>query len=374
MSILTLDNAESAESLAARVGLLGNIFHVVVAADVVCLTPVEHRLLVACRDGRVVVVDLRPLWNGGAPGTIRDGPTLQHGMATCMAAELSLTCPPLRCVASLYYGVGGSDVFIAEVDLESGSLEEGDKILAVSRMSARSRGEVTAIACTKGNVYTAARDRCIRLFDVRDGTMTCVLEEDVCPPTSLSLLPDQRLLLTCSDEGAGSVSVWRLPLLMMRGGGKSDKAWTRQWCGLALAQRGASTAEAVAADATRQLDCLHTFAMAGTEVHSAHLATGGCAALCASHTGELQVLDLERRRVVAGWTSALFGHSRPLQALALVGDAVITASNGCELHITRCTGAPGATGSSTNASVKASSVEDVLRGIEEAADELGTPR
>ena len=152
-----------------------------------------------------------------------------------------------------------------------------------------------------------------------------------------------------------------------------------------LAALGGAVARTVPVPA---IDCMHSFVTAGNRVHTAIQATGGAAVLSASHTGELQVWDVPRQRLAAELSVAALGHSAPLSAIAFAGDALCTAS-GLELHVTRCPEVASRPAShNTNADATASyyydraeeapssnidAVEAMLRGVEEAADELTGP-
>ena len=168
------------------------------------------------------------------------------------------------------------------------------------------------------------------------------------------------------------------------------------------------------------MECLHTFALGTNRVHAVCLAPGGLAALSASHTGELQCWGwtalLEAPCEVQQWTYKHLGHTEPIRALTLVGDTVVTASSDRTLRVARCAGNGGgergrqrrssifggigglgglapagspspspeaarrgsvgagafATGSAkTDADAeRRQSVEDMLRGVEDAADAL----
>jgi WD40 repeat protein len=364
------EGTESTEAFTARLARPLRIFKVPISANVACMIPSQHHLIVACRNATLAVIDL----NGTtAPRVVRSGITVRYGTPITMAAEaLASTSESARSMVNVFYSVGGSDVYFAKVDLTSGALSDD-----LTRLEPdRNRGQVTAVACAQQQLYVASTDRCIRLFSSRNGSLITMLEEDVSPPSSISLNLDRRQLVTCSNEGAGAVSVWRTPILMMRTSG-SKRSWLRQWCGLGVSQILASTvvdAGTGSADGTRQLECLHTF-VAGSAVHTALLVTGGSCALTANQEGDLHVLDLERKRIAVGWTFSLFGHTGPLRALALSGDATCTASaTGCELHVSRCPpNAPSAIGTATSIDPAASTIEDVLRGIQEAADELESP-
>ena len=368
LSVDESEGTESTEAFAARLARPLRIFKVPISADISCMTTSQHHLIVACRNSTMSVIDL----NGTtAPRVVRSGITVRYGTPKIIAAEaLASTSESPRSTVNVYYSVGGSDVYFANVDLASGALSED-----LTRLEPdRHRGQVTAVACAQQQLYVASTDRCIRLFSSRNGSLITMLEEDVSPPSSISVNLARRQLVTCSNEGAGAVSVWRTPILMMRTSG-SKRSWLRQWCGLSQIPSTAVDAGAGSADGTRQLECLHTFVV-GSAVHTALLATGGSCALTANQEGDLHVLDLERKRIAVGWTFSLFGHTGPLRALALSGDATCTASaTGCELHVSRCPpNAPAsAIGTATSINPAASTIEDVLRGIQEAADELGSP-
>ena len=87
-----------------------------------------------------------------------------------------------------------------------------------------------------------------------------------------------------------------------------------------------------------EAECLHTFPLGSNQVHSASLAPGGLAAISASHTGELQCwcVDVASPSEVQSWTYKHLGHTEPIRALAMLGDIIVTASSDRTLRVARC--------------------------------------
>ena len=387
----TLDEPEQAANLAARLASPSSSWHLSTSGAIVCLTTVEQRLLASARGGRIAIYDLRPIWNSEPPRLLSSSVpscTITHA-ATCMtcmagAVDIGGTTVFMGSRATVFCAAGGSEIHLVEVNLDTGVLQDPSPA-SISRLDTPSRAVVTALESRKGHVYSAGNDLCIRMYDGHSGAMLRVLAEGLSPATSLSFIPDRRQLVSTCHDGAGAISVWRLPVLFV------SHAVTRGWClslGPVLRQHFGSAHDAATTEPaldTKQaaLDCLHTFALAGNQVHTTVQATGGFAAVSASHTGELQVWDLERWRLAGEWTSAHLGHVAPISSLALSGDAVCSASDR-ELHVTRCPPArPGASPDLYNGSSildgdvlgtrTAASVEAMLRGVEEASDELAGP-
>ena len=79
-------------------------------------------------------------------------------------------------------------------------------------------------------------------------------------------------------------------------------------------------------------------------------------------------------RKAGEWRYEHFGHDGPLSALVLVGDVLCTASTDGTLRATRCS-PPAAVGSGGEdaglGTATGSLPEDILRGVDNAAAELG---
>ena len=274
------------------------------------------------------------------------------------------------------------------------------------------RGAVTALAASNGLLCSTGNDMTIRLWDGHACVALALLASGVAgPPCSLSISSDARLLLSASHAGAGAISVWQLPTLLAAAssGGSRDRCLAPVVSaflgGLARVSGNLKGADEGVrhgggggdVSVGGSLECLHTFALGSNQVHAGCLAAGGAAAISASHTGELQCWDVERPREVQAWTFKHLGHTEPIRALALVGDALVTASSDRSLRVARCSVAAGAAGSKEDqrwatgpfahphgmdGSAEAAtadahgraegdgSVEDFLRGVEDAADAL----
>ena len=156
------------------------------------------------------------------------------------------------------------------------------------------------------------------------------------------------------------------------------------------------------------LECLHSFPLEGNLLTSVGVSPGGLACVSSSLSGELQCWDVARPREVQSWTYAHLGHSEPIRALVMLGERVmVSASTDRSIRVARVNlaagdaaaaeeedgagydawsafglgrlerdgeGLPGApppaSASPRRASPSRPSVEDVLRGVEDAADEL----
>jgi WD40 repeat protein len=391
---------ETAAQLAARVSDPEQSWSVPTRHVVNCITAAGLDLIAAAtRDGSLVVyrifeLDTRHCCQPQRLSTHQ----LEHA-AICMAAD--------DASSSLFLGVGGADIARLELIATTGTISR-DVTAQEMPLMTHGRGAVTALAAVTGLLYSAGNDLTIRLWDTRTRVALAVLASNVAPPpTSLCVPADTELLLSTQSAGAGAISLWQLPPLLS--GGSGGKSVLREWCiapvisavaGLS-ASRGAAAAKAAARADTvgggDALDCKHTFPLGANQVHSITAAAGGAAAISASLTGEVQVWDLERLRETKELSFSALGHRESIRAVALIGDALVTAASDRTLRVARCPrkdghhpssdarplsprgdytrgGAfdlrAGAHGELSEAGGTAAEVEAMLRGLEDATNEL----
>lgn len=378
---------ETADALSARLCDPGQCWHVPLQGSFVsCLTPIgDSHLAVATQEDHLLsVFEIRP--------PRQEGPPLLVAQLALARPATCLACDSFGSGAAVFCGAGASSVErlhfslgAAQGDKGSLAIVDGDQTPRVPSQKAR----VTALAAADGWLYSIGNDFCIRMWDIQTGGHWRTLAEGVSPASSLAVAAGGQLLLSASHEGAGAISMWRF----MSSVRSAERG--RAWCLAplaALAGLGANAA-GLTETALQGLECVHSFALAGDMVHVAALLPGECAALSASHTGEIKVWDLVRKRLTAEYDAAHFGHATALSALALVGRAVCSAcSSQSGFRVTHCSGEPrtsgadcgaeanegvrqaidatGASGDAVAAGLHERDVEAVLRGVEEAADEL----
>ena len=395
-------------------------------ATVTVLTQCGHDVVAAgSRDGLLMLIDL-----------CQDGPKRRcvyeklERPAVALAADWDDGGGP----SHLFVSTGSSDIerLVVDADIAAPADELPERLVG------HSRGAVTALAANDGLLCSAGNDMTVRLWDSRACVALALLATDVEPPCALALCSEVRLLLSASYAGAGALSVWRLPTLLAAAGkGKRDHCLAPVVSAVVggLARVSGSLAGA-GSDGSRHggslrggarwlggggeetasaggvggaCECVHTLPLASNQIHAVCVAPGGLAALSASHTGELQCwsLDMEAERFQEekAWGFAHVGHSEPIRALALVGDALVTCSGDRSLRVARCP--PAATGGGTNGQPRGGSwsfglggldaatadatasgeaperptdraeaersVEEVLQGVEDAAEELAWP-
>lgn len=394
-----------AQSFADRFAAPETIFSLPLPrSTITTLTPCgSDAVCAASRDGFLSIVDIF---------AARHAPQLRCTLALERAA-LCLAVDDDGSATALFVGTGSS-VIERYVVTSTAIVAPADE--EPSQLIGHGRGAVRALAASAGLLYSAGRDMTIRLWDCRLCVALAVLATGVDAPIFLSASGEARLLLATSHSAAGAISLWRLPtLLTAAGGSRRDSCLApvvsavlsgvaRASGGLAKAadERGGSwwrggggESDAAASAGGGGLECLHCFALASNQVQAACLTPDGLACLSASLTGEMQVWDLERpREVRAGaWTFKHLGFTEPVRALASVGDAVVAASGDRTLRVARlpheasAVELPPESAWATFAARRGETsegrppklatggggereVEDVLRGVEDAAQAL----
>ena len=359
----------AAAELYDRVSAPLQVWSVPLRSPPTALTFFADTIVAAFKDGTLHVYALS---NAAAAPRLLSSHQLELP-AICMAASKSSQ--------SIFYGLGARNIERLELG-PSGSLSASNDEKR-RRLVGHVRGAVTALAAAHGMLYSAGNDQTIRLWDCRSCAALGVLAQDVVVPSSLSVLRDGEYLLSASHAGAGQISLWKLPSLLVAagmrekcltpvfsalgealakvtggtvqsggsgGGGGSGSGHVVGAGGANGGSGGAAAASRAVDDAAARsnagsaiagsLECMHTWCLDNNMVCTAVLApgshTGGLAALSASHTGEVMCWDLDRLREAGSWELAHFGHREPLCGLAIVGDAICTVANDRMLRVSRC--------------------------------------
>ena len=348
-------DCQNAQDLVAALQNLQKSWALPISTPVTSMSSHDQYLFAAVRSGQLHLYNMSQVSDGSAPELV----------ATALLARAA------RCIAT-----GQAAVFIANggcaIQCHPWTPTAGVDAEPSLALCGHSRA-VTALAARDGLVYSAANDMSVRLWDQMSGQLIAHLAQDIEPPSSMAALGSS--VLTASHASGGSLALWRYSLVQAR---------AREWCALPPMLRGALALgdSSGAHSSNSELRCVHTFVEAPSRIHVVALHPVAAAALSASLTGEVAVWDTQSRSKAGEWRHDRFGHEAPLSAVALLPGVVCTASLDGVLRAAHCPVPTAAqrreeAGSAflfgDDAPPFGSSAEEILRGVDAAAEELQRP-